>query len=43
LRATEANAQALEGCSKHAQDCAIYAIDDALAVTADAAPPSAKP
>jgi dienelactone hydrolase len=42
LRATEANAQALEGCNKHAQDCAIYAIDDALAATADAAPGSAK-
>ena len=42
LRATEANAQALEGCSKHAQDCTIYAIDDALAATAEAAPGSAK-
>jgi len=34
----EAREQALEGCRKFAPDCAIYAIDDALAATANAAP-----
>jgi hypothetical protein len=36
LRAAEAKEQALAGCGKYAQDCAIYAIDEALAATADA-------
>jgi len=36
LRAAEAKEQALAGCGKYAPDCAIYAVDDALAATADA-------
>jgi len=35
--AVEAQEKALEGCRRHAPDCAIYAVDDALAATADAA------
>ena len=35
--AAEAQAKALDVCSKHAPDCAVYAVDDALAATADAA------
>lgn len=35
--AAEARDKALENCSKYAADCVVYAIDDALAATADAA------
>ena len=34
----EAQQKALEGCRQYAPDCAIYAVDDALAATANAAP-----
>lgn len=33
----EARAMALEGCGRHAPNCSVYAVDDALAATADAA------
>ena len=36
--AEEAQEKALEGCRQYAPDCAIYAVDDALAATANAAP-----
>jgi dienelactone hydrolase len=39
---TEAQAKALENCRKQAPDCVVYAIDDELAATTDAAPASAK-
>jgi dienelactone hydrolase len=42
LRPAEAREKALEGCGKYAPDCMVYAVDDALAATADAAPGSAK-
>ena len=35
--AAEARDKALENCGKHAPDCALYAVDDAVAATADAA------
>ena len=36
--ADEAQQKALEGCRQYASDCVIYAVDDALAATANAAP-----
>lgn len=35
--AADAQAKAIEGCSKYAADCTVYAVDDALAANADAA------
>jgi hypothetical protein len=35
--AAEARDKALENCGKRAPDCAVYAVDDALSATADAA------